>query len=81
MNRGSIEEVRRLTVEVSFLCGEALEMLDIELDARNEYAFVCDEEGRDPSPADHSYGSPETAALRRRSMDLTRALARMRRPA
>lgn len=33
-----------------------------------------------PTPDDYSYGSAATGALRRRSMDLTRSLADLRRP-
>ena len=61
------------------------EVNDAELEARRflracealQARFNADPEA---TPGAWLIGSPETAAVRRASMDLTRALARMRRP-
>jgi len=54
----------------------ALERLDLE---KSGYRYR-DEENWTPKPTDRSWGSPETGALRRSSMDLTRKLAELRKP-
>lgn len=80
MNRSQIETVRALCREVERLCTEALIRLDAEVAQWNEYFSVVDplHVDRKPSPSDRSFGSRETDALRRRSMDLTCALADLR---
>lgn len=77
MNRKTIEEVKEMCHSVIAACDDALRRLDLEVEHRNKY----DRDGtiRDASAGDYSYGSRETGALRRRSMDLTRLLAELRR--
>lgn len=75
MNRTTIADVRALCAEVIKLCDAATAQLDEELAERN---YRWPDESRKPSPSDHSYGSRATGSLRRRSMDLTRALADLR---
>jgi hypothetical protein len=65
----------------------ALERLDAEVGERQAYYDERARNGWDgPRPApgasahDRSYGSKETGALRRSSMDLTRKLAELRKP-
>lgn len=77
----SIEEARRYLNTAQ----AALRRLDAEKEARNEwyeqrYSAGIDEPQPSPDtgPGDYSYGSPETGALRRHSMDLTRVLAELR---
>ena len=72
MNRASIRRVKQLCAELAQLCDAAEERINQERQYRG-YSTRA--------PSDHSYGSPQTAALRRRSMDLTRALAELRKPA
>jgi len=74
MNRQRIEYVRRLAREVYTLCDAALDAINLEARATAEFM-----ERDYERPSDRSSGSAETATLRRRSMDLTRALADMRR--
>lgn len=79
MNRGQIEKVRALIAEVDDLAREVL--VDLDEDLKRELGgWRQAETPRDPSPSDHLMcGNKNTGALRRRSMDLTRALAEMRR--
>lgn len=63
MNRATVEKVIRLCDDVK---GLAVEVLQADADAQTK--------GWTPI----YYGSKVTGALRRRSMDLTRALAEMR---
>lgn len=79
----SIKEARRFIVTAQ----AAIERLDAEKDHRNSWyadrhAAGIDEPNppHEKTPDDHSYGSPETGALRRHSMDLTRKLAELRKP-
>ena len=76
MNRQKIETVRKLAREVYTLCDVALDAINLEARATAE-SMERDYFAR---PSDRSSGSMATAALRRRSMDLTRALADLRRP-
>lgn len=75
MRRQTIETVRRLCREVYTLCDVALDACNLEAEAS------ASRRGEDfyPRPMDKGYGK-DTATLRRRSMDLTRALADLRRP-
>lgn len=78
MNREQIEKVRTLLQEVADLTSEVLRDLDEDL-KRELGGWRQAETPRDPSPSDHLMcGNKNTGALRRRSMDLTRALAEMR---
>jgi len=72
MYRGKIERAKADAEEFIGACTEALARLDQE----NERTW--DGKTKAPSFVDYSYGSPETGALRRRSMDLTRTLAELR---
>lgn len=78
MNRQTIEQVRALIQEVDDLARDVL----IDLDMQNEYEIGGWKKLDDPRPAtpsDHlTMGNKNTSALRRRSMDLTRKLAEMR---
>lgn len=77
MNRKQIEEVAGLCMELQAACTKAMEQIDHE---RIQRAYwQQDGEPAEPSPGDQSYGSRATGALRRKSMDMTRALADLRR--
>jgi hypothetical protein len=80
----SIKEARRFIVTAQ----AAIERLDSEKEGRKEWYEYRAKRGIDEphppvenTPHDYSYGSPETGALRRHSMDLTRKLAELRRRA
>lgn len=70
MYRGKIERAKTEAEDFVGACNEALARLDTENTGWKNRDF--------PSIADYSYGSPETGALRRKSMDLTRILAELR---
>lgn len=77
----SITEARRFIVASQ----AALERLDVENEGRNHWYAERHAAGVDeptpppgPQPHDYSYGSAETGALRRASLDLTRNLAELR---
>lgn len=79
----SIKEARRYIVTAQ----AAIERLNAEKEARNDWYSEREAAGIDEphpphenTPGDYSYGSPETGALRRHSMDLTRKLAELRKP-
>lgn len=77
MHRAQIERVSNLCRAVMDACDLALQQLDTEVQGRHKrYPEIWN--GK-PRANDYSYGSAATATLRRRSMDLTRALAEMRR--
>ena len=79
MNREQIEKVRTLAQEVDALALEVLADLDEDL-KREIGSWRQAETPREPSPSDYLMcGNRNTGALRRRSMDLTRALAELRR--
>ncbi len=71
MYRGKIQTAKQEAEDFIGTCNEALAKLDKE----NEQAWGGPKAA---SIVDHSYGSPETGALRRKSMDLTRTLAELR---
>ena len=70
--------VRDLAQEVVRLIDAATARAHRDREATNEHYYSA---GLDPlpGPPDLAY-TPESSALRRRSMDLTRALAEMRKP-
>ena len=70
--------VRDLAQEVVRLIDAATARAHRDREAANEYYHSA---GHDPltSPPDLAY-TPESSALRHRSMDLTRALAELRKP-
>jgi hypothetical protein len=77
----SITEARRFIVRAQ----AAIERIDAENEERDirfqeRYSSGIDEAQPPigPQPHDYSYGSPETGALRRASLDLTRNLAELR---
>lgn len=72
MNRQTINEAKAEAKAFITTCDAALARLDEE--AAKSWGGA-----RKPRPADHSYGSKETGTLRRKSMDLTRILAQLRR--
>ena len=78
MNREQIEKVRTLAQEVDALALEVL--VDLDEDLKRELGgWRQAETPREPSPTDYLMcGNRNTGALRRRSMDLTRALAALR---
>jgi|GEM_PF-3184486 len=85
MNRQTIEETIKQARELIVAGQAALERLDSENDERQTYYAERHAAGIDeptppqgPQPHDHSYGSKETGNLRRKSMDLTRKLAELR---
>lgn len=73
MNRKEIKEAREKAAQFILDSDAAIARLDWELRERTWG------DGK-PKASDHSYGSRETGQLRRTSLDLTRSLARMRRP-
>ena len=87
MNRQTIEASIKLAREFIVSGRAALERLDAEAEERDyryesRHAAGIDEATPPPGrqPSDYSYGSKETGALRRKSMDLTRKLAELRKP-
>ena len=85
MNRQTIEDSIELAREFVAASHLALQRLDTENDNRDERYAERHAAGIDeaypptgPQPHDYSYGSKETGALRRKSMDLTRKLAELR---
>lgn len=80
MHRETIEQVRALIEEVDALACDVL----VDLDMQNEYeigGWKKLDHPRPASPTDYiTCGNVRTAALRRRSMDLTRKLSEMRKP-
>lgn len=72
MYRGKIERAKTDAEEFIGYCNEALSRLDKE----NGPGYR--REAKAPSLVDVSYGSAETGALRRWSMNLTRTLAELR---
>lgn len=79
MNRGQIQASKKLAQEFITTADAALARLDAELSERNE-RWGGDHTGTPfkPGAGDYSGGSPQTAALKRKSMDLTRSLAVLR---
>lgn len=73
MNRQQIKDAKAEAKRFITDCDAALDRLDDELE---QNSWRTD----GPQPGDHSSGSRQTGQLRRTSLDLTRALARMRRP-
>lgn len=73
MYRGKIEAAKAEAEAFIGSCKEALARLDHE---NSGYGYR--EEPKAASHSDYSFGSPETGALRRKSMDLTRTLAELR---
>jgi hypothetical protein len=87
MNRQTIQDTIKQARELIVAGQAALERLDAETEDRDHRYAERHAAGIDeatpppgPSPHDYSYGSKETGALRRKSMDLTRKLAELRRP-
>lgn len=70
MTRFKIAAAKSLAQEFIERCDEAMKQLDTE--AKRSW------QPRDSTPFDYSFGSKPTGALRRRSMDLTRTLAELR---
>jgi len=76
MTRGKIERAKAEARELVIACEALLERLDGE---RATYNYHSKQYDIRPSTAnDYSYGSPESGTLRRKSMDLTRTLANLR---
>lgn len=87
MNRATIEAAQAEARRFLEAADAALARLDEEVswrDARYDSQAKHGYDGPRPAPGagpdDHSYGSAATGTLRRRSMDLTRSLAQLRRP-
>jgi hypothetical protein len=85
MDRKTIQEAIKHAREFNIAALAALERLDAEVENRDDLNDDRERRGiseprppRGPSPHDYSYGSKETGALRRKSMDLTRKLAELR---
>lgn len=85
MNRSQIEASKQLAQEFITAADAALGRLDAESERRDEWNDARQARGisepyppNGPQPDDYSFGSPETGALKRRSMDLTRSLAVLR---
>lgn len=87
MNRSTILAAQMEARRFIEAADRALERLDKEVADRDEVYAYRAKHGYDgptpsagPGPDDYSFGSKETGTLRRRSMDLTRMLADLRRP-
>lgn len=87
MDRQTIEASMKQARHFLTTARLALERLDAENEDRQEYYAERHAAGINephppsgPHPHDRSHGSPETGALRRCSMDLTRKLAELRKP-
>lgn len=79
MNRSQIEASKQLAQEFITAADAALERLDSEQHERIDRWKSGGDDGRfERRGTDYSYGSPETGALKRKSMDLTRSLAVLR---
>lgn len=79
MNRGQIEASKQLAQEFIKTADAALARIDTEQLERIERWKANGDDGRfEKRSTDHSWGSPETGALKRKSMDLTRSLAVLR---
>ena len=80
MNRETLNELSMLISELDSCITDVL----IDLDIQNEYVYPGGpkrEDPRKPAPGDHFFaGTARTGALRRKSMDVTRKLAEMRKP-
>ena len=77
MTREKIEAAMAAANTFIDACEEALDQIDLEVARRHEQ-YPEHADGA-PRGSDHSFGSAATGALRRRSMDLTRTLAELRR--
>jgi len=87
MDRKTINEAIKQAREFNVAALAALERIDAENNERDRRYAERNAAGiSEPTPApgpqphDHSWGSKETGALRRKSMDLTRKLAELRKP-
>jgi len=79
MNRGQIEASKQLAKEFIKAADAALGRIDSEQLERIERWKLDGLDGRfERRSTDYSYGSSETGAVRRKSMDLTRSLAELR---
>lgn len=84
MNRKNILDTKALCLELASLCDDALDRLDDEIKKWNDGEDMrkkmnnIEPTYRLVNLSDVSFGSKETGALRRRSMDLTRQLAKLR---
>lgn len=85
MNREKITAAQAEASRFIKAANEALSRLNLEATKRDDWYDVRAKQGYDGprpakgiSPSDYSYGSKETGALRRASMDLTRTLAELR---
>lgn len=76
MNVGKVKEVQLLCIEVERLCDKVVKAQQTEDQDKKKYNWP-----NDPSSGSKIrwMGNMDTAALRRRSMDLTRKLAELRR--
>ncbi|WVX87982.1 hypothetical protein SEA_SNEK_62 [Arthrobacter phage Snek] len=87
MNRAAITAAKMEALRFVEAADKALARLDEEVERRDKSVAARVAYGYDgpvpapgASPDDFSYGSAATGTLRRRSMDLTRSLADLRRP-
>jgi len=87
MDRQTIEDSITQAREFIVAGQAALERIDAETEERDvrydllaSHGFDGPRPARGPSYSDYSSGSKETGALRRKSMDLTRKLAELRKP-
>lgn len=85
MTRSKIEGAKAEAQRFIEAADAALARLDVEAKRRDEHYDYLAQRGHDgprpaegTSPYDYSYGSKETGALRRASLDLTRNLAELR---
>lgn len=85
MTRGKIIEAQAEASRFIKAANEALSQLNEESRRRDEWNTYREAQGiseprppAGPQPDDYSYGSADTGALRRASMDLTRTLAELR---
>lgn len=86
MNRQTIKDAKAEAQTFITACDEALARLDEEVQGRDHHydmrakqGYNGPRPGEGATPFDQSYGSKQTGTLRRKSMDLTRILATLRR--
>lgn len=75
MTRADIISARREAQNFIKKCDDALDQLNREVKNRIDF-YEFDE--HKPKPSDYSFGSKQTGALRRSSLDLSRSLSELR---
>lgn len=79
MKIANVRQVQRIAREVIKLADKAIDAEKLSFEDMNQNFILLGQDPLSGSPT-RLTGSIESGALRRRSLDLTRALAEMRRP-